>query len=123
MASVGRQLGELIARDGDSLIRVLRRDAAAHVFSEGHSDRHHLVAVFVAGHIRCGRRTRVVTLGRGSYSRVTPRSAQQGDILPSGQRNDDRKQGCSKHVMLAERTGQELGQPMRGRNPIILKVR
>jgi hypothetical protein len=48
--------------------------------------------------------------GRGV---VTPDLAQQAGVLPCRQRQHNRKESCSKHVMLAIPKGQELRQPER----------
>ena len=76
MAGIDRQLGELITRYWNRLMRFLRRNVTPHVFPEDRSGgRHHVGAALLTGHT--GReRMLVVALTRGNCVRVTPRLAQ-----------------------------------------------
>ena len=49
----------------------------------------------------------MVALTRGNGVPVTPRSAQQGEVLPHCQRKEDGKQNCSEHVILVASRQQE----------------
>jgi hypothetical protein len=88
------------------VLDIWSRQTGPHVLSNecGHSGRR-AVAVIVTGHARRRGRVLMVAFSSGGLVRMTPHVAQEGGVLPHCQRQHDRKESCSKHVMLATHKG------------------
>jgi hypothetical protein len=95
----------------------------SHVLSNDCSEaEHHVVAVIAGGHARRRGRVLVVTPGRGSLVRVTPHFAQQGRVLPGGQRQHDGKDSDSKHVMLTRSKGKQQASGVAAQGSVLLGI-
>jgi hypothetical protein len=82
-------------------------DGAPWVLSEECDAEHRLVATVAPCHSRGVGRFLMVAAARGGRLLVTPRSAKQRGVRPNCQRQHDRKDKCSKHVMLATVKGKK----------------
>ena len=106
-------------RRGRSQLEALNNEGVLHVRAGGGAPRilankrdrpeDGASAVVVGAHAR-GRRSVLLRAPRGRGV-VTPDLAQQAGVRPNGQRQHDRKESCSKHVMLTTHKGKTCARP------------
>jgi hypothetical protein len=103
-AHVGRRSGQSEPRNHEGGLRIRSSSGAPHVLANKHDRSHDDAAASVVGAHARGRRGVLMRAPRGR--RVgTPDLAQEAGVLPNCQRQHDRKQNWSKHVMLATHKG------------------
>ena len=103
-AKVSRRRGQLEPRNHDGLLRVRSSSGASRILANKRDRPEDGASAAVFGANAWGRRRALMRAPRGRGV-VTPDLAQQVGVLPNCQRQHDRKESGSKHVILATPKG------------------
>ena len=103
-AQVSRRRGQLEPRNHDGLLRVRSSSGASRILANKRDRPEDGASAAVFGANAWGRRRALMRAPRGRGV-VTPDLAQQVGVLPNCQRQHDRKESGSKHVILATHKG------------------
>ena len=103
-AQVTRRRSQSEPGNNEGVLCVRRRSGAPCVFANKRDRRDDVACAVVVGAHAWGRRCVLMRAPRGRGV-LTPDLAQQAGVLPNCQRQHDRKESCSKHVILATPKG------------------
>jgi hypothetical protein len=111
-AQVSMRKGQQEPRNSQGVLRVRSGGGSPRVFANKHGRRADVDSAIVVGAHAWGRRGVLMRtrIGRGAR---TPDPAQQAGVLPSCQRQHDRKESGSKHGILATHKGKRCASPKR----------
>jgi hypothetical protein len=111
-AQVSRRRGESEAWNNEGVLRVRSVGGSQRVFANKRDRRADVGSAVVVGAHAWGRRG-VLLRARSGSGVGTPDAAQQAGVLPNCQRQHDRKESGSKHVMLAIHKGKSYASQKR----------
>ena len=122
-AQLSRRKEQSEPRNHEGVLPVRSSNGAPGIFANKR-DRCEDNGAAAVGGAHAWRRRRVVMRTPRGRGIVTPDLAQQAGVLPNRQRQHDRKESCSKHVMLATQKSKSCASRKRWdlRNPDLFKV-
>ena len=103
-AQVSMRMDQQEPRNSEGVLRIRSSSGAPHVFANKRDRRADVASAVVVGAHAWGGRGVLMRAPRGRGV-GTPDLAQQAGVLSKCQRQHDRKESCSKHVMLATHKG------------------